>query len=48
MSAEFKDIGIAVNALWPYTVIQTSALQAIGISKNEYFRYFRGCKEVKV
>ena len=36
MSQEVRDSGIAVNALWPRTVIQTSALQVISdsISRN--------------
>jgi citronellol/citronellal dehydrogenase len=29
LAAEFKDHGIAVNSLWPLTVIDTAALQAI-------------------
>jgi citronellol/citronellal dehydrogenase len=29
MSEEFRDAGIAVNALWPRTIIATAALQAI-------------------
>jgi len=29
MSGEFRDVGIAVNALWPLTVIRTAALQVI-------------------
>jgi citronellol/citronellal dehydrogenase len=30
MAEEFREEGIAVNALWPRTIIQTAALQAIG------------------
>ena len=29
LAEEFKDKGIAVNALWPLTIIDTAALQAI-------------------
>ena len=29
MAAEFRDVGIAINALWPRTVIATAALQMI-------------------
>ena len=35
MSGEFKRDGVAVNALWPATAIQTAALQMIpGIDTN--------------
>ena len=30
MSEELKPMGIAVNSLWPYTIIATSALRAVG------------------
>ena len=30
MSAEFKDLGIAVNALWPKTLIATAAVKHLG------------------
>jgi citronellol/citronellal dehydrogenase len=29
MAAEFRDAGVAINALWPRTVIATAALQMI-------------------
>ena len=31
MAGEFRDFGIAVNALWPKTIIDTAALQAISM-----------------
>jgi len=35
MAAEFRDRGVAVNALWPYTVIHTAALAMIpGVDPN--------------
>jgi citronellol/citronellal dehydrogenase len=37
-AAEFKPYGIAVNALWPRTVIQTAALQMIPGVKPEHCR----------
>jgi citronellol/citronellal dehydrogenase len=38
-AAEFKDIGIAANALWPRTVIDTAALAMLGgIIKPEHCR----------
>lgn len=37
-SAEFKPFGIAVNALWPRTVIDTAALQMIPGVKPEHCR----------
>lgn len=30
MAAEFKDVGIAVNALWPKTAIYTAAMEMLG------------------
>ena len=30
MSEELRPLGIAVNSLWPYTIIETSALRAVG------------------
>jgi citronellol/citronellal dehydrogenase len=38
MSEEFRPLGIAVNALWPRTIIATSALQAISGVKPEHGR----------
>ncbi len=38
MAEEFKGRGVAVNALWPRTVIQTAALQAIGAIRPEQCR----------
>ncbi|KAI9296402.1 NAD(P)-binding protein [Neoconidiobolus thromboides FSU 785] len=39
MSSELKKDGIAVNALWPFTVIMTAALQALGpMNKPELCR----------
>ncbi|MGE5337947.1 MAG: short chain dehydrogenase, partial [Gemmatimonadota bacterium] len=35
---EFRSYGIAVNALWPRTVIQTAALQMIPGVKPEHCR----------
>jgi citronellol/citronellal dehydrogenase len=35
---EFRPLGIAVNALWPRTVIQTAALQMIPGVKPEHCR----------
>jgi citronellol/citronellal dehydrogenase len=37
-AAEFRPYGIAVNALWPATVIQTAALQMIPGIRPEYCR----------
>lgn len=37
-AAEFRPYGIAVNALWPATVIQTAALQMIPGVRPEYCR----------
>jgi len=37
-AAEFKPYGIAVNALWPATVIQTAALQMIPDVRPEHCR----------
>lgn len=37
-AGEFKPLGIAVNALWPRTVIQTAALQMIPGVKPEHCR----------
>ncbi|HVG03366.1 MAG TPA: NAD(P)-dependent oxidoreductase, partial [Burkholderiaceae bacterium] len=37
-AAEFRQYGIAVNALWPRTVIQTAALQMIPGIKPEHCR----------
>jgi len=37
-AAEFKSYGIAVNALWPATVIQTAALQMIPDVRPEHCR----------
>jgi citronellol/citronellal dehydrogenase len=37
-AAEFNQYGIAVNALWPRTVIQTAALQMIPGIKPEHCR----------
>jgi citronellol/citronellal dehydrogenase len=37
-AVEFRDYGIAVNALWPRTVIQTAALQMIPGIKPEHCR----------
>jgi NAD(P)-dependent dehydrogenase (short-subunit alcohol dehydrogenase family) len=37
-AAEFKPYGIAVNALWPATVIQTAALQMIPGVRPEHCR----------
>jgi citronellol/citronellal dehydrogenase len=37
-AAEFRPFGIAVNALWPATVIQTAALQMIPGVLPEYCR----------
>ena len=37
-AAEFRQYGIAVNALWPRTVIQTAALQMIPGIKSEHCR----------
>ncbi|KAJ9075108.1 Hydroxysteroid dehydrogenase-like protein 2, variant 2 [Entomophthora muscae] len=40
MAGEFRSDGIAVNALWPATVIQTAALQMIeALDNSEKFRY---------
>ncbi len=38
MAAEFKPLGIAVNALWPRTVIATAAIAMIDGVKAEYCR----------
>jgi citronellol/citronellal dehydrogenase len=38
MSEEFRSLGIAVNALWPRTIIATAALQAIPGVKPEHGR----------
>ena len=35
LAEEFKDKGIAVNALWPLTIIDTAALQAITPESKE-------------
>ena len=35
MAEELKPLGIAVNSLWPYTIIATSALRAAGESSIE-------------
>ena len=37
-AGEFRQYGIAVNALWPRTVIQTAALQMIPGIKSEHCR----------
>uniref|UniRef100_A0A915DX25 Short chain dehydrogenase n=1 Tax=Ditylenchus dipsaci TaxID=166011 RepID=A0A915DX25_9BILA len=34
MSQEFRPLGIAVNALWPRTIIWTSALKMVASSMN--------------
>ena len=40
MAEEFRDYGIAVNALWPRTVIDTAALRMLGgIIKPENCRH---------
>ncbi|KAL7751097.1 Hydroxysteroid dehydrogenase-like protein 2 [Sorochytrium milnesiophthora] len=41
MSEEFKEHGVAINALWPRTVIDTAALQAIGLGNTEGPSAFR-------
>jgi citronellol/citronellal dehydrogenase len=35
MAEEFREVGIAVNALWPRTIIATAALQVIPGAESE-------------
>ncbi|KAI9140632.1 short chain dehydrogenase, partial [Paraphysoderma sedebokerense] len=41
MAEEFKQYKVAVNALWPRTVIETAAMQAIGLADQESSKKMR-------
>lgn len=48
MAAEFKEIGIAVNALWPRTVIATAAMQAIFTDPEQLKEIQRHCRKPSI
>lgn len=41
MAEEFRDAGIAVNALWPTTMIETAATRHMGVEQD-------GCRKVEI
>lgn len=48
MSDELSEYGIAVNALWPRSIIATEALNAIAINKEQVDQITRGARTADI